>query len=176
MPAGEISLALLSAFCLAAVSFDLRRHMVPNWLNAIGLCSGLITALALGGLKSLALSLLGAALGASVMLPFFLLRMVGGGDLKFLAAAGALAGWRLLMPAILLGVVLGGAAASVALVRHDRSLERIKMRVVLLRFGSVSDSAAGCMRGMSGLGDIEMPYTLPLSIGLLVSCAFACGG
>jgi prepilin peptidase CpaA len=174
MPAGSISLALLSVFCLVAVGFDLRRHAVPNWLNAVGLCSGLVPAYALGGMKPMAISLMGSMLGASLMLPFFLLRMVGGGDLKFLAASGALAGWRLLMPAVLIGMFLGGAASVVMLARRDRCLERIRMRTLLLRHGSLKAAAGG--EGISGLGDIEMPYTLPLSIGLLMTCASACWG
>ncbi|HEY7351726.1 MAG TPA: A24 family peptidase [Terriglobales bacterium] len=78
-----------AAFALAAGITDLRWRKIPNWLTypAIPVAIGLHWATA--GRHAALLSLAGAAVGLGVLLPFVLLRQLGGGDWKLVGALGA---------------------------------------------------------------------------------------
>ena len=157
----------LIAFCASAVYFDLRFDRIPNIINVLGFVSGLVISSACFGLGALLGSLCGSALGFVIMILPFLLHMVGGGDVKFFCAAGSIVGWHLLWPSFLTGAALGGAIGIVLLIAHDRSLTRLRCRLILLQ--------AGCWRRRSsvpslsgpGLADVRFPYSVPLSIGLV---------
>jgi prepilin peptidase CpaA len=162
---GVARLVLLAAFCLAAVTFDLKAGRIPNRLNALGCAAGFAVACVSAGASGAASSAAGALLGLVILLAPFLLRMVGGGDVKFLAAAGAIVGWRTLWFSFLAGALMGGIFGIALWLFRDRSLARLKERVVLLR--------AGCVRKPGGAGGggsrvVLMPYALPLSVGLLL--------
>lgn len=86
----QILLALVAA--LAAVS-DLRTRTIPNWLTGGGLAIAVILQTAFcGGLAGLGAAAKGFAVAVAVYLPLNLLRAMGGGDLKLMAALGAAAG------------------------------------------------------------------------------------
>ncbi len=81
--------------CLTAAVTDLRGGHIPNWLTLPPLVIGPLYWGATGGLGGLAQSLLGLLLCGLVPLVLFLRGAIGGGDVKLLAAVGALAGYNL---------------------------------------------------------------------------------
>lgn len=88
---------LLSA---AASVSDIRSGRIPNRLVLLGLLSGLGLAYVLGaggwgfaGGAGLLAALQGLLAGALLLLPLYLLRLLGAGDVKLMAALGALLGW-----------------------------------------------------------------------------------
>jgi prepilin peptidase CpaA len=93
---GFLSATLIVAAVAAA--FDWRQRRIPNWLTLGALVSAPIAhaihahathASALGAAET---SLLGAALCGAVPLLLWRLHAIGGGDVKLVAAVGALAG------------------------------------------------------------------------------------
>ena len=72
------------------------------------LCVGLALQFAFGGWNGLAEAVLGALVGLAVLLPFHMVRAMGAGDVKLLAALGSLLGpkWTLIAAVYTL---LGGA-------------------------------------------------------------------
>jgi prepilin peptidase CpaA len=165
--AWTVTLVSLLAFCVSAVYFDLRFGRIPNIFNALGFAVGILISCALLGLRGLYGSLCGAALGLVIMLPPFLLHMIGGGDLKFLSAAGSIVGFRVLWPSFLTGAALGAAIGLILLVARDRSLSRLRCRLVLLHAGCWRRRSSALNLSGPGLADIRFPYTIPLSIGLV---------
>lgn len=163
---GVASLAILACWCAAVVYADLRFRRIPNLLNGAGLLLGLSLSYIGGGTKGLAGSLAGAALGLSILVVPFLLRMVGGGDVKFLACAGALVGWGLLWVSFLAGAALGGVLGVILLVHRDRSLTRFRQRIVLLEAGVWRKP--GSLDSIENKTEVYMPYAFPLSLGLLL--------
>src|SRR5213594_4005417 len=83
--------ALIAALtlALAAAVSDARTRRIPNALVAAGASAGLILNSWTGGGEGLTRSLLGLVAGFCVYLPFFLLRGMGGGDVKLMGALGA---------------------------------------------------------------------------------------
>jgi prepilin peptidase CpaA len=157
----------LLAFCVTAVCFDLRFGRIPNIFNALGFAAGTLISWALLGLRGLCGSLCGAALGLVIMILPFLLHMVGGGDVKFLSAAGSIVGFQVLWPSFLAGAALGGAIGLFLLVARDKSLSRLRCRLVLLQAGCWRRRSPALSLAKPGLADVRFPYSIPLSIGLV---------
>ncbi len=113
-------LLALSALGITAAIYDCRFRRIPNWLNLSGVIVGL-------GLNCYFLHLHGAArategmlLAAAVYLPFYLLRGMGAGDVKLMAAIGSLVGpanWFIIFLATSLA---GGIAGAVVLIVKRR--------------------------------------------------------
>ena len=112
-------LTLLWTFALCAAYYDLRYRRVPNRLILAAAVAG-GTLAAAGGWGSLRAGLEGMALGLALLLPFFLLGMVGGGDVKTLAVVGMAAGPGLLWVSFSCGAAAGGIAALWVLAAEHR--------------------------------------------------------
>ncbi len=103
----SVSIALLLV-CAAALS-DLRSRTIPNRLLLPGLIIGLALAALENGTDGLLISLAGFGLGFALLLPGYLMRFTGAGDLKLLATLGAYTGPGMLLQ-IFAAAVLSGAS------------------------------------------------------------------
>jgi len=119
LPLAPIQFALVALVTVAAL-WDLRVRRIPNWLTATGVVGGLGMNFALQGWSGLGSAAEGLGLALLVYVPLFLLRAMGGGDMKLMAAAGALIGpvnWLVLF---LLTSMLGGIVALLLVVMKGR--------------------------------------------------------
>jgi prepilin peptidase CpaA len=82
-----ITLPMLLLAAVAAV-YDLRTGKIPNTLLLAGLVFGLCFTLLNRGADDLLISLAGFGVGFILVLPGYLLRYTGAGDLKLLATLG----------------------------------------------------------------------------------------
>src|SRR6187401_239353 len=91
-PVSSVSVCVLAAGLAAATAIDLRSRRIPNELTAAMAVSGL--ALAATGVSGMttAASLAGLVLGLLLMLPGYGLGATGAGDVKLMAAVGAIVG------------------------------------------------------------------------------------
>jgi prepilin peptidase CpaA len=105
----------------AATFDDLRRRQIANWITLAGLAAGLAWHTATGGLTGLAQSAGGAVVGFLVFLIFYVAGGMGAGDVKLMAAFGALLGPSGILLAALLAAPAGGVMAAVALAWKRRS-------------------------------------------------------
>jgi len=87
-----IVLALLCAILAIAVYSDVRSHRISNTLSLLGLMAGLGLQYLGSGLQGVTSGFLGAGVGLACFAPFYLLRSMGAGDVKLLAAVGAFLG------------------------------------------------------------------------------------
>ncbi|HVW86971.1 MAG TPA: A24 family peptidase [Bryobacteraceae bacterium] len=104
---GEILLGILVA--IAAI-FDIRYRRIPNWLTLAGIVVGFAWNGLAFGAPGLGRAAAGMGLGLLLYFPLYLLRARGAGDVKLLAAAGAIIGpgncfWLFLLTAILGGLI-----------------------------------------------------------------------
>jgi prepilin peptidase CpaA len=105
----------------AAVAGDLRSRSIPNWLTGGGMAAGVACGWWMGGLAGLAAAVAGAVVGFSILLVFHICGGLGGGDVKLMAAFGALLGPRDVLAAAALGAIAGGLLACAALVFRPRA-------------------------------------------------------
>ncbi len=111
---------MLAAGVLAATVIDLRTRRIPNELTAA--MTGIGIALAATGVSGISVggSFLGYALGLVLMLPGYRLGATGAGDVKLLAAVGAIVGPALVVTAFFCTALAGGVLAVMVAVRRRR--------------------------------------------------------
>ena len=118
--AGAVLLSLVAGWT------DLRSRRIPNWLTVPGLLLGVAANTVLGGWSGLRNSLLGAGLAMALLLPFWLLRSLGAGDLKFAVALGAYTGPGRLVDMLLVSVFVAGVMAMALVIYKRRFLETMR--------------------------------------------------
>src|SRR5215469_15665050 len=114
---GQILLAILVA--VAAV-FDIRYRRIPNWLVLTGIVAGLLWNLSASGLSGLLHASEGLGLGFALYFPLYLIRARGAGDVKLLAATGAITGPGNIFLICILTAILGGVIALIVLLIYGR--------------------------------------------------------
>ena len=125
-----LCLAMLAALLAAALWHDLRTRRIPNQLVLWGTLAGLalnsfmpsgsgLFDPSFGGL-GLPQALAGAAAGLALLLPMYLLRALGAGDVKLMAMCGAFLGPDAVLEAALLTFLCGGVLALAAALAGQR--------------------------------------------------------
>lgn len=162
-----LTVALLSSILAGAVYCDVRRHRIPNALNAVGLAAGLGLHCVAGGLSGLGTGVLGAAIGLLCFAPLYLLRGMGAGDVKLLAAVGAILGpWGAFYAA--LGSLIAGGVGAVGYVvwRAARASLTSWVHEGLEAAGASAFVAARLARRE------RLPYALPIAAGSLAAFGY----
>jgi prepilin peptidase CpaA len=115
-----VTMLVLASGLVTASVIDLRTRRIPNALTAA--MSGLGLALAMTGISAVspAASLAGLVVGFLLMMPGYMLGATGAGDVKLMAAVGAIVGPALVISAFLFTAIAGGVVAVVVAVRRGR--------------------------------------------------------
>ena len=128
---------LLAAVLVAAAATDLRRQTVPNRLTVpailLGLLAHAVAGLVGDGWSGMGGEILGAfgalLVGLVPMALVFFAGGLGGGDVKLVAAVGAISGsWQCVVGAVFYGFVVAAVMAVVIMIRHrivKRTLRRL---------------------------------------------------
>jgi prepilin peptidase CpaA len=119
---------LMALLALAAV-LDVKTGRIPNWL----VFGGIVYALAYNAFVPLyprdvgiLFALGGLAVGLLALLPLYLLRAMGAGDVKLMALVGAFIGSTATIASVLATLLAGGVLA-VVLALRARRLAGVKM-------------------------------------------------
>ena len=123
LPPPGVQVALLT-LVLAAAVFDVRYRRIPNWLTV----GGVLLGLALNGFLSQALqargmfksSLIGLGAAFGIYLVLYAVHAMGAGDVKLMAAVGAVVGWPDWFGIFILTAILGGIMALILVVARKR--------------------------------------------------------
>ena len=94
LPPPGVAVMLITLVLFAAV-YDVRYRRIPNWLTVTGALTGVgLNTFLYQGWPGLKVGLLGLGAGFGVYFLLYALRAMGAGDVKLMAAIGALVGWR----------------------------------------------------------------------------------
>jgi prepilin peptidase CpaA len=104
----------------AATIVDIRTRRIPNALTAA--MAGIGLGLAAAGVSGISVgaSIAGLLVGLALMMPGHLLGATGAGDVKLMAAVGAIVGPGLTVTAFLFTALAGGVLAVAVAVRRRR--------------------------------------------------------
>jgi prepilin peptidase CpaA len=134
-----ISVVVLGTVLAAAI--DLRTRRVPNALTAAIAVAGFAVAAAGLGRVTLLAALAGCVVGAALMLPGHMWGKTGAGDMKLLAATGALLGAGGTVRAFLYTAIAGGVLALVVAVHRRRLGQTLGRAARLVASGSAAAEA-----------------------------------
>jgi prepilin peptidase CpaA len=159
-----VSTVVLVALVLSAGWFDARLRKIPNWLNASGLAIGIVLG-ACHGMAGLRTAALGCVCALAVYLPLYILRGMGAGDVKLMAAVGALTGPSNWLVVFFVTAILGGLA-SLGLVVVRRACKQT-LNNLLFIISEVLQFRAPC--GRAPELDIRNPRALRLPHGVVIA-------
>ncbi len=153
---GSSSLVLL-IFLAVAIATDVHRHRIPNVLVTIMLGCGIVLHSSfLGGAGALS-ALTGAVAGFLILIPFYAVGGIGGGDVKLLLGVGSFLGpW---------GVAVAGASTlalggllGIAIIFWQRV-----GKILAARYLSIPPSIP------VETSIVKIPYSLAITAGTLVA-------
>jgi prepilin peptidase CpaA len=158
-------LLILSGASAWAVREDLLAHRISNSLSGSVLAAGLTLQLIFGGWSALGQALLGTLVGLAVLLPLYVLRATGAGDVKLLGGFGALLGphWALLAGGYTL---LAGAVLGIVYLAHGAL--RAALAPVGVPWVLRLHTACACAQQMRRQ---RFPYALAIAIGAISAVA-----
>lgn len=166
--------SLLAAVLALAVWNDVAARRIPNRLVASGLVAALVSQSWMTGGIGLDACLLGAATGLGLLLPLYLLRVLGAGDAKLMAVVGAFLGPGQAVGAVLLTFAAGGAL-SLAAALGGGSLRRVFNNLRLMLFVAAAGKASG-----TSIADIgttgRVPYAVAIAAGTGLQVSLAVRG
>ncbi len=122
---------VLVCVVLVAGTYDLRFRRIPNWLNLSGIVLGLGMNTLLSARHGLAMALLGMVCSLVVYVPLYLIRGMGAGDVKLMAAVGAISGphnWLV----IFIATALLGGVVSILFVTLKKRFRQTLLNVLLI--------------------------------------------
>jgi prepilin peptidase CpaA len=103
--------AIILSIVSIAGYLDVRFGRIPNRFTGVALLLGLCAHALTSGWGGLGRSVAGAAVGTVLLFPLFVLRALGGGDVKLVAALGAAVTSRPLLDILLLTLWIAAALA-----------------------------------------------------------------
>lgn len=149
---------------LVATVVDIRTRRIPNALTAT--MSGAGVALAATGISGVSVwaSMLGFAIGLALMLPGHALGATGAGDVKLMAATGAIVGPGLVVTAFLFTAVAGGVLASIV------ARQRGRLSVTLAGTGRLIAAPTDARRTIQASGAASrFAYGPAIAVGSLLA-------
>ncbi|MGI8497269.1 MAG: A24 family peptidase [Gemmatimonadaceae bacterium] len=159
--AAVVFVALLCAACV----WDVRARRIPNWVSASLAVGGLLFSLAEHDVgRGLGIAFGGMMLGLLLWFPSYVFRLLGAGDVKLFAAAGAWLGPVRTFEAALIAGLIGGAMAVVWLVRF-RGLQGTAVTMWAARM-----SPSTLVQPRTGPPTRQhLPYSIALSAGVAIA-------
>ena len=163
-------LAPLAIVAVACVT-DLKSRRIPNLLTLAGAAGAFGLFLARDGWHGLAWSAGGWAVGLVMFFPFFLLRGIGGGDIKLRAALGAWVGPISAIWLALYAALAGGPLAIVMAMSRGYAKQALANVWGLVGFWRLAGIRPhpGLTLETANAGTPRLPYALPIAVGLVVT-------
>jgi prepilin peptidase CpaA len=112
---------VLIVLLLTAAVFDVLYRRIPNWLTVSGVLLGIALNAFIGPPEAgLVFSLAGLAVGFGIYAVLYALRAMGAGDVKLMAAVGALVGYQRWFGIFFITALIGGVMALILVVARGR--------------------------------------------------------
>lgn len=156
---GAVVVALLGAW------FDVISARIPNWLTYSALVAGLVVRLGFLGWRGLLEGVLGLLLCGGAFFLLFVIRAMGGGDVKLMGAVGAWVGYRNAGIALIVCALAGGVIALgyvVVLKRYRTTFTNIAS---LVKFHATQGVRENPELNLSSADAVRMPYGVAIAAG-----------
>ncbi len=168
-----LQIVLLLLVAIAAV-YDIRFRRIPNWLVLTGLLAGAGLNTFLQQWSGVRTSLLGIILAFLIYFPLYLLRGMGAGDVKLMAAIGAIVGPANWFGIFIVSALLGGIAAAILLLARGRLANSLwNIGFLFQRLLSLKAPYAREELDLSSPKSVKMPHGVAIAAGTAIFLAAA---
>lgn len=120
-----IKIVLLLLMLGLALYQDIRERKIKNWLTLPAALAGIALNIREEGQAGLIFSLQGWLIPILGLFVFYIINVMGAGDIKLFAAIGSLMGFRFTALSFVFSIFAGGVAAFVILFRERAMADRI---------------------------------------------------
>jgi prepilin peptidase CpaA len=159
------NIVLLGLITISAFT-DIKYRKIYNKITLPSLLTGLILGLLISHRTVFPSRLIGLAVGFGVFFIMFISGYMGGGDVKLVAAIGALIGFPLIIDAIFFGVFSGGLYAIIILLKKGLLWKHLKS-VFLFIFSFIIPWRQ--THSLKTESSMKIPYGLCISVGTLIA-------
>lgn len=151
---------------ILTISFitDLKSRRILNILTFPTMMIGLTYHTINAGLDGLIFSGIGLLLGLGLLFIPYLMDGMGAGDVKLLAAIGALKGAAFVLGAFLFTAIIGGLIATIILITKKELLTTIKRLLFFTKIGK-----------LHGLDQSEYHHAFPYGVAIVLGTALQLG-
>jgi prepilin peptidase CpaA len=156
--------------CGAAVC-DVRTRRIPNRLTYTAVLAGLALRLGLAGWHGLLDGLLGLLTGGGIFFLLFLVRGMGGGDVKLMGAIGSWAGFQQIVVILIATALTGGLMAVAFMLYHHRAGSTLRNLGSLLHFHAIFGLRPHPDINLSDPKAVRLPYGVPIALGTTYALA-----
>jgi prepilin peptidase CpaA len=158
--------AFVIIFVLIAAVGDVYWRKIPRVFTVTGFVIGLVFHARHGGfLSAVAAGLLGFVIGLS----FFQLGAIGGGDVKLVAALGAMLGFSKWMMAMKAAILVAGAMALVQIVRHGAVRQTVHNMGDIVRNIFAAGLKPHPVINVQNPASIRSPFGVAAAVGTFVA-------
>ncbi len=155
------------AVAITAAVIDVRQNRIPNWLTYPGIAMGILLRWSFLGWRGLGSAVAGCLLAGGVMFVFYLVRAMGAGDVKLLAAIGSLVGPSQAVVVLVATAVAGGLLALVYILARRRFAATLRNVGSVVMFHSSSGLKTHPELNLDNPSALRMPYGLAIATGTL---------
>lgn len=156
-------LAVMCIVMVPAVFSDIRQRRIPNILCLLGFAAGVILHFWLGGWGGAAWAMLSGLALLVTMFGLFAIGWMGAGDVKLLAAAGAIGGTLNNALIMLLATALCGGVLAIVMVLRRRARIRAKNRTDERSSDALPDDVSSVR---------SVPYAVAIGAGSVLALAW----
>lgn len=164
------ALGLVLMVALGA-ALDVGTRRIPNPITVGGLAVALVVRASIGGAEALLAGVLGALLAFLFAFPLFMLKGMGGGDVKLLTAAGAFLGPYRTFVALLATALVGGILALLVSARRRRLGTSLVGTIGLARglaLKALSGGEVDAVPTLQSGGAVTVPYGVAIAAGAVI--------
>lgn len=166
--AAEASMLVLAGVLgLIAGWTDWRSRRIPNWLTVAGAAIGVAGNTIAFGWPGTLSALEGVGLGLLLLLPLVIIRAIGAGDWKLVAAIGAFVGPRALL-VVLAGAVLIAGVMAVALVIYKRRVLQTGRNIGRLLFALATGHPGDPSISLDNPESVKVPFGVAAAISVIL--------
>lgn len=166
------------AMAVAAIGagWDVRTRRIPNWLSYGGILSGILLRTVVGGWLGAREALAGGLVAGGAFLLFFLVRGMGAGDVKLIAAVCCWSGLRQAWVILFATALAGGGLAVIYMAYYGRVGRTLRNIGILTWFHLTQGFHPHPEINLEDARSIRMPYGVAIASGSLYALSLILKG
>ncbi len=164
-------IVLMAVVLILSAYYDLTSHRIPNGLSLGGAAIALVYSSVIGGTDGFLMAAGGFAVGLGLFLPFYLLRAMGAGDVKLLAAVGAFVGPKLAVACAAGSLITGAVLALFYVIVRGGLLHTLYRYAAMVRISAATQRFVYLVPTRDDPTVMRLPYATAMLLGSIAAVA-----